>query len=65
MMRIGKIIEDNINNLQSTPKSLLFRGPRWQSTPCRANTGDVNQQHKQHKINNNSVGAQHTPTAQG
>jgi hypothetical protein len=36
MMRIGKIIEDNINNLQSTPKSLLFRGPRWQSTPCRA-----------------------------
>ena len=30
------ILEDNTNNLQSTPKSLLSRGPRWQLTSSRA-----------------------------
>jgi hypothetical protein len=28
------ILEDNTNNLQSTPKSLLFRGLRWNQPPA-------------------------------
>ena len=58
------VINDNTDKLQSTPKSRqAFSGTPLAIKSLPRYAGDENQQHKQHKINNNSVGAQHTPTA--
>jgi hypothetical protein len=52
------VINDNSDKLQSTPKSRqAFSGTPLAIKSLPRYAGDVNQQqHKQHKINNNSVG---------